>query len=106
MVLPEQIEAILKADDMEIIIPNSKAELFELALGGKENNTWDVSYDVNGETIREAYVVRCKNGIVANFDDLSMRRRDPNSMVIADDLPTDKPTYEERFGESFDATRR
>jgi len=106
MLLPEQVEAILKADDVEIIMPNTKAELFELALGGKENNTWDVSYEVNGETIREAYVVRCKNGIVANFDDLSMRRRDPNSMVIADDLPTDKPTYEERFGEPFDQTRK
>ncbi len=106
MLLPQQVEDILKSKDVEVIIPNSKQELFELALGGKENKTWDVIYDVNGKSIREAYVVKCKNGIVANFDDLSMRRRDPNSMVIADDLPTDKPTYHERFGESFDTTRK
>lgn len=105
MVLPQQVEDILKKSGVDVIIPNSKQELFELALGGKDNNTWDVNYDVNGKTVREAYVVRCKNGIVANYDDLSMRRRDPNSMVIADDLPTDKPTHEERFGTPFNGIR-
>lgn len=106
MVLPQELEDILKKGNAKVIIPNSKQELFELALGGKENNTWDVNYDINGKTVREAFVVRCKNGIVANYDDLSMRRRDPNSMVIADDLPTDKPTHEERFGKPFDETRK
>jgi len=106
MVLPQQVEDILKSNNVNVIIPNSKQELFDLALGGRENNRWDVTYEVNGKTIREAYVIRCKNGIVANFDDLSMRRRDPNSMVIADDLPTDKPTHEERFGIPFDDIRK
>ena len=106
MVLPQQVEEILKAKDVEVIIPNSKEELFELALGGKENKTWDVNYEIDGKTVREAYVVKCKNGIVVNFDDTTMRRRDPNSMVIADDLPTDKPTYKERFGVPFDETRK
>lgn len=106
MILPKKVEDILKRGNAEIIIPTSKEELFELALGGKENNTWDVTYDVNGENIREAWVVRCKNGIVANYDDTAMRRRDPNSMLIADELPTDKPTYVEKFGETFDKTRQ
>lgn len=105
MVLPITLEEILKKSKAKIIVPNSRQELFELALGGKDNNKWDVCYDVNGESIREAYVVRCKNGIVINYDDLSMRRRDPNSMVIADDLPTDKKTYKERFGKEFDSDR-
>ena len=35
-----------------------------------------------------------------------MRRRDPNSMVIADDLPTDKPTHMERFGKPFEPIRQ
>lgn len=106
MVLPQQVEDILKKSSVEVIVPKSKQHLFELALGGKDNNTWDVEYDVNGKTIREAYIVRCKNGIVVNYDDISMRRRDPNSMVIADDLPTDKPTHKERFGIPFDETRK
>ena len=34
-----------------------------------------------------------------------MRRRDPACMVIADDRPTDKTRYLDRFGESFDRVR-
>jgi hypothetical protein len=30
-----------------------------------------------------------------------MRRRDPNCMVIADDGPTNKTHYADRFGQSF-----
>jgi len=106
MVLPEVVQKIIKKGTAEIIIPKSKKELFELALGGPENNVLDVSYDINGKTIKEASVVRCKNGIVINYDDISMRRRDPNSMVIADDLPTDKPTHLEKFGKPFDDIRK
>lgn len=105
MVLPQALENILKKGNAEVIIPESKEQLFDLALGGKENNTWDVTFDVNGKPFREATVVRCKNGIAVNYDDISIRRRDPNAMVIADDLPTDKPTHMERFGKSFDEIR-
>lgn len=106
MVLPQCLEDILKKGKAKVIIPNSRQELFDLALGGKDNDTWDVSYNIPERgLIREAYVVKCKNGIVANYDDINMRRRDPNSMVIADDLPTDKTRYIERFGKSFDDVR-
>lgn len=106
MVLPQALEGILKKGNSKIIIPNSRKELFELSMGGKNNDTWDVSFNVKDKgEIREAYVVKCKNGIVVNYDDINMRRRDPNSMVIADDLPTDKVTHMERFGKSFDEIR-
>lgn len=105
MVLPRELDGILKKGNAEINIPESKEELFEASLGGKENKTWDVCYDVNGTSIREAYITRCKNGFVVNYDDIAMRRRDPNSMVIADDLPTDKPRYSEKFGKEFEETR-
>lgn len=106
MVLPQSLEDILKRGNSKIIIPNSREELFDLSMGGKDNDTWDVSFDVKDKgLIREAYVVKCKNGIVVNYDDINMRRRDPNSMVIADDLPTDKVTHMERFGKSFDEIR-
>ena len=45
-------------------------------------------------------------GLAVNFPDVRLRRRDPNAMVIGDCLPTDKPTYQDRFGESFDKTRQ
>lgn len=105
MVLPSSLSDIIKNGSAEIIIPESKEHLFELALGGKDNKTWNVDFKVGDEVIREAYVTKCKNGIVANYPDTTMRRRDPNSMVIADDLPTDKPTHMERFGIPFDEIR-
>ena len=104
MVLPQCVTDILNAVP-EVIVPESREHLFDLSYGGKGNKTFDVNFDVNGKSVREAYVTRCKNGMVINFDDKAMRRRDPNSMVIADHLPTDKPTYEERFGIPFDSVR-
>ena len=105
MVLPPHVKEIIEGG-AEIIIPDTKEHLFDLALGGKDNMTYDVNFDVNGKTIREAYITKCKNGLSVNFDDTSMRRRDPNSMVIADDLPTDKPTHMERFGKPFEPIRQ
>ncbi len=105
MVLPEALQKIYKNSTAEIIIPESREQLLELAMGGKDNDTFDVCFDVEGKSVREAYVVKCKNGIVANYDDIYMRRRDPDSMVIADNLPTDKMRHEERFGTKFDEVR-
>ena len=34
-----------------------------------------------------------------------MRRRDPNSMLIADSNPTDKTHYRDVFGKEFDGLR-
>ena len=66
----------------------------------------EVAYDVPGKgRIVEAEVVRVRNGISANYPEAYMRRRDPDCMLIADDQPTDKPTYESRFGQPFDDIR-
>lgn len=105
MVVPPELKNIVK-NGTHIIIPENRDHLLELSLGGTENKTFDVSFDVKDKgVIREAYVVKCKNGIAVNYDDTYMRRRDPDSMVIADDLPTDKQTHEERFGTKFDSIR-
>ncbi len=106
IILPKEISDIMKNDHIEIIIPESREHLLELSLGNSENMTFDVSYNVEGKgLIREAFVTKCKNGLVVNYDDIYMRRRDPHSMVIGDDLPTDKTRYSKKFGESFDKTR-
>ncbi|MFI3173912.1 MAG: DUF4914 family protein [Bacillota bacterium] len=104
MVLPAELTSILEST--EFVIPTDTDELMKLSLGGETQDSYDVSYEVNGEMLREATVVNCKNGISVNFDDLKMRRRDPNSMVIADDLPTDKTTYMDRFQKPFDDDRK
>ncbi len=105
MVLPTELKDVINNGKGNIIIPDSREQLMEMATGGGKM-TFDVSYEVEGKgLVREAYVVKCKNGIVANYDDPYMRRRDPDSMVIADDLPTDKITHTEKFGKEFDDIR-
>lgn len=51
-------------------------------------------------------MVRCKNGIVVNYPEDYLRRRDPDCMRIADDLPTDKPRYRDTFGAEFAPVRQ
>lgn len=89
-----------------VTVARSEQELVDLAVGGKDNNYHEVRYDLpDGRSYLEAEVARTKNGIAANYTEVYMRRRDPNCMVIADDLPTDKPTFEGRFGYAFDSLR-
>lgn len=107
IVLPPELDEIVKSDDFEVIIPNSRDEILELAMGGKDNSQYVVEYDVEGlGTIQEANIVKCKNGIVANYYESYMRRRDPHSLVIGDDLPTDKTTFESRYNKKFKDTRK
>jgi hypothetical protein len=85
----------------EVIVPKNRQHLTELAMGGANKDFNSVCY--NG--IEEATVTRCKNGLVINYPEPYMRRREPNCMVIADKKPTDKVTYEQRFGKSFDSVK-
>jgi len=89
-----------------IIIPETRAELLELAMGN-EKEIFSVNYEVEGiGTVEEATVTFCKNGLSVNYPEPYMRRRDPNCMVIGDELPTDKVTYKERYNEEFDPIRQ
>ena len=85
----------------EVIVPKDRKHLTELAMGGADKDFNSVCY--NG--IEEVTVTRCKNGLVINYPEPYMRRREPNCMVIADKKATDKVTYEQRFGESFDRVK-
>lgn len=80
--------------------------LAEVSLGGVGNLSFEVKYDVPGKgTITEAIVHRVSNGVSVNYLEPYMRRRDPNTMVIADDQPTDKEHFTNRFGKPFDELR-
>lgn len=106
--LPKEIGDILQ-NSQGITTFNTRQELIELSLGFPGNNFYEVKYPLDNthtpETI-EATVVRCKNGIVVNYPDPYMRRRDPNSMVIGDEEETDKPTFQEKYGRPFDEVRK
>ncbi len=89
-----------------MIVPATLVDLVDLAVGGPGRSSFEVAYEGPGRgRVIEAMVARVRNGISANYLEPYMRRRDPDCMTIADDLPTDKPRYPERFGQDFAVLR-
>lgn len=120
--LPLHVQEVLAAAPL-VQTPETRSQLLDWALGRSTGTTdWTLGnrgdhgvYEAvfhlpgqpNGSNrVVEAVVTKARNGLAINFPDPAMRRRDPDAMLIGDTLPTDKPRYEERFGESFDTTRR
>lgn len=104
--LPKEAAEVVLACP-SLTIASSIDELVNLACGGLGSNHFEVTYEVpdRGETV-EAIVARVRNGVSVNYPEPYMRRRDPDCMVVADDGPTDKPTFQGRFGEDFEAIRQ
>ena len=88
-VLPEDLHAaLMKCRSIAYI--ETQEELDELVFGPTHSSRYDVVYNIVGKgSVKEAEVIRCKNGASVNFMEDYMRRRDPNSMVISDD-PTSR----------------
>lgn len=88
-----------------VVVPGSVEELAAMAAGeGRE--VQEVAYEIPGRgRVVEANVVRVRNGISANYTEAYMRRRDPDAMLVGDDLATDKPRFEERFDRPFGELR-
>jgi hypothetical protein len=118
MGLPEAVQEVLGAAPL-VQTPETRSQLMDWALGRTTGETdWTLGnredhgvYEAVFQTpgvgrIIEAVITKARNGLAINFPDPAMRRRDPDAMVVGDELPTDKPTYQERFGESFAKTRR
>ena len=116
--LPAHVIEVLSGAP-RIHVPNNREDLLDWALGRETGTTnwahsnredkgeFEVAFDVPGQgRVVEAVVTKARNGLAVNFPDPRMRRRDPDAMVIGDTMPTDKPTYQQRFGESFDQTRQ
>jgi hypothetical protein len=116
--LPAHVREVLGAAPL-VQAPESRQQLLDWALGRATGTTdWRLgNRDDHGVyeavfhppglgRVVEAVITKARNGLAINFPDPAMRRRDPDAMVIGDTLPTDKPTYPERFGEAFDTTRQ
>ena len=104
-VLAPEVKEVLE-NAPKILIPSERQELIDLSLGGKKNDYFEVRYDLNGKKdLLSATVARCKNGVAVNYPDPYMRRRDPDSMLIADDKPTDKPHYRDKIKKPFKEAR-
>ena len=82
---------------------SSSEELAVAATGNNNNGVYEVVYDIPGKgPYTEAIVHKVKNGIAVNYTEPYMRRRDPDTMYISDDRPTDKKHFEDEFGYAFD----
>lgn len=116
--LPRSVAEVL-GGAADLYVPESRENLLDWSLGRTVGTTdWSpgnredkgsffVAYDVAGQgPVVEAVVIKARNGLSVNYPEPAMRRRDPDAMVIGDDLPTDKPTHQQRFGAPFDKTRR
>lgn len=109
----EKVGAKLPAELLELLSSCKSYTVFDTveqlavaALGGAENSTFEVKYDIPGKgEYTEAIIHRVNNGVSANYTDPYLRRRDPDTMVIADELPTDKETFKSRFGHDFSGLR-
>jgi hypothetical protein len=104
--LNEDLTRIVR-NSPRIFIPLSRNDLVGIAVGPDENvDEFEVAYEVPGKgRVVEADVVRCRNGVAINYRDPYMRRRDPECMVIADEGPSDKRYFKDRFGYSFTQMR-
>lgn len=105
MNLPGYVEDIL-VQSKGVVIPKTREELLALAMGNAENTEFHIEYEVEGKgTVLEATAIKCKNGVVVNYTDDYMRRRDPDCLLIADKKPTDKPRYEDVCQSDFESLR-
>lgn len=105
-ILADDVSAALKKCKC-LAYAETREELEEMVYGPTHTSRYDVVYPIEGHgSVKEAEVVRCKNGAAVNFMEDYMRRREPNCMVIGDDLPTDKPRFKDRFGYEFSKLRQ
>ncbi|MFW6260395.1 MAG: DUF4914 family protein, partial [Spirochaetota bacterium] len=103
--VPAELRTVF--DQVEVILPESRSHLLELTFFEPEADLVEVAYDVPGRgRVVEVTVAKCKNGAAVNYVEPYMRRRDPDAMVIADDSPTDKRRYRDRFGSDFEPVRQ
>jgi len=103
-VVPNELSSVFERT--EVIVPRDRAHLLDITFFESDADFVEVAYPLpDGREHVEATVARCKNGAAVNFTEPYMRRRDPEAMVIADERPSDKRRYSDRFGESFDRTR-
>jgi len=101
IVLTENISSLLRECKKLSVFENTQ-DLAIAACNGEKNVEFEVKYDVPGKgEYTEAIVHRVRNGISANYTEAYMRRRDPDTMVIADKLPSDKQRFSDKYGYDF-----
>ena len=105
MPLPKELKELLGAC-RGFVVTRDRPTILRLALGSEDSPVFEVAYEIPGHgRVVEATVTRCKNGLSVNYLEPRMRRRDPDCLVVADEQPSDKDRFHERFGVPFDLLR-
>ncbi len=111
----EKIDMSLYPDNIRNLLNEAASTTFAgtiedlagIACGTKGEAQATVSYELpDGRVVDEVDVMRVRNGISANYREVYMRRRDPECMLIADDHPTDKTHFNDRFDMIFEDVER
>lgn len=103
--LPPEVEKLLQSAPAYRWF-DTTGEILEASAGADPSSSVEVKFELpDGRVVTEALVSKVRNGLAANYLEPYMRRRDPNCMVIGDELPTDKVRYRERFGQEFGPLR-
>jgi len=103
--LPPDIRHLFK-ESKSITLFNTVGQLADASTGGLEKDSLEVRYEIPGMgEYTEVIVNRVNNGISANYTEQYMRRRDPDTMAIADNLPTDKDRFAEKYGYPFETLK-
>ena len=104
---PPQPVADILAASPKVYLAGDTQTLAHLATGNNGDNQYEVAYDVPGKgRVVDAVVAKVKNGLAVNFDDPYMRRRDPDCLLIGDELPSDKERFQDRYGYPFSDMRQ
>jgi hypothetical protein len=104
--LPAGVAGVLR-DARWVSVARSIEDLEAIACGKAPEQSTTVSYTLpDGSEVEEVDVVRLGNGIGANYREPYMRRRDPECMLVADDKPSDKPRFFDRFGTDFSGLKQ
>lgn len=105
--IPAEAQTLFKKSNKSIKLYENYTDLAADSLGGEGSLSYEVQYEVPGKgMVTEAIVHKVTNGISANYPEPYMRRRDPDTMLIADDKPTDKELFVDRMGVPFDGLRQ
>jgi len=100
VVLPAEVHTLLSTCKKFTVYENT--EQLAVASVNGDNSTYEVKYNIPGKgEYTEAVIHRVTNGISANYSEAYMRRRDPDTMIIGDDMPSDKPRFADIYGYNF-----
>ena len=103
--IPTEVKEILNRSPKVSVLKDRK-EIINLALKNKENKIFVVGYKTKDNSfVVEATVTKCKNGLVINYLEKYMRRRNPDCTVIGDNKDTDRIKFKDLFSKDFSEVR-